>query len=104
MSFLKSISSPTGKSSRMRPSWAMVSMLCGSLTTAAPNGPTSAPATRNAAISGIFSRAKTTASAPAAIKQMLMSSTSDGNSAAPAAHAGSGARQSAKSPAEDVFN
>ena len=86
MIFLRSISRPIRNSNRIKPSCAIVSTLAGSVTCFSPSGPTMTPASRNAAMLGIFSRVKITPSAPAASRLMPMSWTSDGMSP-PAAHA-----------------
>ena len=64
----------------------MVSTLSGSVTCPRPMGPIRMPASRKAAILGIFSRVKMTPRAPAANRLIPISCTSEGM-APPAAHA-----------------
>ena len=82
-----SISSPMTKSSSTKPICEMASMLAGSLTKLNPCGPRTIPASRNAAIDGIFRRAKMIAIMPASSSAALMSWTRVGT-APPAAIAG----------------
>jgi hypothetical protein len=60
----RSISSPIMNRSRTNPSWAMVSMLAGSVTQPRPSGPAATPAMMKPAIAGRRARVKSTARAP----------------------------------------